>query len=343
MPPKQPAYEADDPEEDTIDLTPRMPALNGTSLNLLIDIYIDACRSRLDHQITVDGYEYQLIWFKDWWQVQGPGQNWRLLPSDFMRFEKFLRSAISSATHRVISYHTRHTIIKRLKEMFGWAFDKHYLKRDYGSWIPPADGGPPKRSAAGLPSLQKLLRAAGEGREAVRNRAVVAMLMGMGLRRAELSGIDIEKVVVHADYSGNSEVVGKRTRANKTGERKVAFDIPTGKIIVAYLDSQERISGPLFLGQRGERLTGQGIYKVVKDAIALASLEKQITGPHDLRRAFSTHWARASPGPDSAHRRQKQLGHESYEQTMEYTLLDVDDIRADLISPLALFPDDDPY
>lgn len=340
MPPKQSA----EPEEaETINLAPRVPALNGTHLNVLIDLYIEACRLRLDHQVTVDGYEYQLIWFKDWWQGTGPGQSWRLLPDDFMRFEKYLRGATSAATGRQISYNTRHTIIKRLKEMFGWAFEKGYLQRDYGKWVPNAEGGPPKRSAAGIPSLQRLLKAAGEGRQPVRNRAIVAMLMGMGLRRAELSGLNLEKVVVLADHSGHAHVVGKRTRANPTGHRQAAFDSATGKIIVAYLDSQNRASGPMFLGQRGERLTGQGIYKVVKEAIAASSLQAQIVGPHDLRRAFSTHWARNSPGPDSAHRRQRQLGHESYEQTMEYTLLDIDDIRVDLISPLALFPEDDPY
>jgi integrase len=133
-----------------------------------------------------------------------------------------------------------------------------------------------------------------------------------------------------------AHVVGKRTKANADGSRDAAFDSATGKIMVAYLDSLERVSGPLFIGQRGERLKGHGIYLIVKKAIAEANLENQIIGPHDLRRAFATHQARSAKGPDAADRLRRQLGHASYSMTAEYILLDVDDIRKDLVSPLML-------
>jgi site-specific recombinase XerD len=92
----------------------------------------------------------------------------------------------------------------------------------------------------------------------------------------------------------------------------------------------------LFIGQRGKRLTGQGVYKVVKTAIAEAHLQNQIIGPHDLRRAFATYYRRNRGDKQSADLLRRQLGHAGYAQTDEYTLLEVDDIRLDLVSPVAL-------
>jgi site-specific recombinase XerC len=328
----------EDRSEDVgqINLAPRVPALNGTHLNWLIDQYIAACRVRLDHQVTVDGYEYELLWFKRWWEEDGKTRQWLLHADDLIRFEKYLRTVISPSTKRRLSYHTRATIVKRLREALHWAQVQGYLDRSYTKWVPKADGAPPKRHAAHISALHQLLDVVSAGPEPVRNRAIIAMLMGMGLRRAELSHLDIEEVVIEADSSGYAHVVGKRTKANPSGERDAAFDSATGKIIVAYLDATGRTSGPLFIGQRGERLTGQGVYKVVKKAIADAHLQNQIIGPHDLRRAFATYYRRNRGDKQSADLLRRQLGHAGYAQTDEYTLLEVDDIRVDLVSPVAL-------
>lgn len=323
------------PPPAPINRLPRVQPLDGHDLNWLIAHYIETCRLRLDHQITVNGYEYQLRWFVSWWQGEGVSQEWLLRPDDFARFERFLRGAVSPSTQRPLSYHTRATILKRLKEMLNWAYDEGYVERDYTAWVPRVEGAPPKRTAAQITTLAQLLDAAGRGYEPLRDRAIVAMLMGMGLRRAEVAHLNVEDVVVEADHSGYANVVGKRTKANPSGQRYAAFDRATGNLIVAHLDSLGRASGPLFVGQRG-RLTGQGVYKIVKRAIAEAKLDGQLVGPHDLRRAFATHYRRNRKDKTSADLLRRQLGHASLSMTDEYTLLDVDDIRADLISPLAL-------
>jgi site-specific recombinase XerD len=325
-----------DEDVGQINLAPHVPALNGTHLNWLMDQYIAACRTRLDHQLTVDGYAYQLLWWKSWWNEEGPIRQWLLRADDLSQFEKYLRLATSPATKRRLSYHTRATIVKRLREALHWAQAQGYLDRDYTKWVPKADGAPPKRKAANISALTMLLEVAGHSSEPLRNHAIIAMLLGMGLRREELSHLNIEEVVIEADFSGYAHVVGKRTKANQSGERDAAFDSATGQIVVAYLDADGRMNGPLFIGQRGERLTGQGIYKVVKTAIAEANLESQIIGPHDLRRAFATYYRRNRGDKQSADLLRRQLGHAGYAQTDEYTLLEVDDIRVDLVSPVAL-------
>ena len=318
-----------------INLSPAIHALDATHLNWLIERYIHASYLRLENTVTVDRYAAELHWFTRWWADDGPTRGWVINPEDFVRFERHLRQARA----KPLAYLTRHTIIKRLKEALRWAHENGYLDRDYTKWIPPAVGAPPKRKAASIASLHRLIDAAGKSHKGrrLRDRCIVAMLMGIGLRRAEVTSLNIEDVIVEADHSGYVNVVGKRTKANADGRRAAAFDSATGVIIVEYLDSCAYTRGPLFLGERGGRLLGNGVYKVVKRAIAAASLEGEITGPHDLRRAFATHYKRnRREGGDMLRR---QLGHASFTQTAEYTLMEVDDIRAEMISPLSLRPE----
>ena len=231
-------------------------------------------------------------------------------------------------------------VLTRLREMFHWACNNTYTEKDYATWIPKADGGPPKRRAVGITALMRLLTEAGNSRKGMRDRAMIAMFIGMGLRRGEICNLNVEDVIIEADLSGYADVTGKRTKANPSGKRDAAFDAATGRIVVAYLDSTVYTHGPLFRNPMDERLTTQGVYDRVKDIIKRSGLEDQVQACHDLRRAFATHTARRQRGPDAADRLRRQLGHAKYDQTAEYTLLDVDDIRVDFVSPVAMMPED---
>src|SRR5689334_11781102 len=94
------------PPEDvgTIDLTPRVPALDATHLTWLIEQYLNRCRTEFSDPTTVDSYESNLQWFCNWWQREGPKQNWLLRQADLLRFEKHLREVISPRTHRKLAF-----------------------------------------------------------------------------------------------------------------------------------------------------------------------------------------------------------------------------------------------
>lgn len=284
-------------------------------------------------------YAAVLRHFQTWWSENGPALQWRITEADFATFERFLRTKVDERRGTVLMYSTRRTVLRRLREVFRWAFKRQYVTRDYSVWIPHAHGSSPKRKAAKVSSLQALMEAAdlNPHGQPVRDKAILAMLMGMGLRRAEVSALNIENLHLDDDRSGYATVVGKKTKANPDGVRSAAWDVATGKYIADHLKREARARGPLFVGIRGERLTGQGIYRVVKGVIADAGLEAQISGPHDLRRAFATHFKRNRRNSGDLLRR--QLGHAHYDMTDAYTLLDVDDIRRDIISPLALPPE----
>lgn len=318
---------------DTIDRTPHVPALDGTHLNWLIDHYIQACRARLDRQATVDVYEDKLRWFTRWWEGEGPKCDWRLRQADLERFEKYLRAVVSPLTKRVLAYNTRHDVLRRLRKALRWAYENNHVKRDYSSWIPKADGGPPQRKAAGVAALRRLLDAAGDGANPPRDRAILAMLIGMGLRRAEIANLDVESMTFDEDGSGYADVTGKRTRAKPTGKRQAAFDSTTGECIAAHLAAAGYKDGPLFRNRFRQRIGAYGVYKIVKAAIRRAGLEGEIQACHDLRRAFATHHFRQRKDKALL---QRQLGHVKYATTDTYTLLDINDIRREIVSPLSV-------
>lgn len=328
-----------DPPEDvgTIDLTPRVPALDGRHLNWLIEQYLYRCRSEFTDPTTVDSYESNLLWFNNWWEREGPKQNWLLRQNDLLRFEKFLREAVSERTHRKLAFNTRKDVLRRMAEVFRWAQTKNYVSRDYTRWLPRPAGQTKKRKAAPLYILERLILDASSSYIAARDRAMLTVFIGMGLRRAEVSRLDVEDLTFKDDSSGYASITGKRTRDKGDGHRDAAFDKATGHILANYLEAVGYERGPLFRGRNNERLTVQGVYKVVKRLIVHAGLEEHLQGCHDLRRAFATHVARHRQGKDSAKLLKEQMGHTSYAHTADkYILTDVEDIRIDLVSPISL-------
>lgn len=321
----------------TIRREPAIPTLEAADLNWLIGQYISWQRTQVD-QKTVDCYDSKLRWFVKWWDKVGPPKEWLLRQSDLEAFERHLRTVLSERTKRELSWHSRNDVLRRLREMFHWAYSKDYTDRDYAEWIPKADGGPPKRRAAAMIDLIKLLGEASNSSTPLRDKAMIAMMMGMGLRRIEIVNLNIEDVTIRADFSGFAHVVGKKTVANATGERDAVFDAATGRLIAAHLDAIDDTFGALFRTTIGTRMSGLAVYRATKKLIGAAKLDGKITACHDLRRAFATFSARHSKGTDAADRRRRQLGHKKFSQTADYELLDVEDLAEGFVSPVGMMP-----
>lgn len=314
-----------EPEEDCID---------GIHLDVLLEMWLQHCFTKAE-PYTVACYRDKLAHFRRWWSSVGPNYNWQVTRKVFVDFEMALRDFVKPSGD-ALSYNTRNDVIRRLRSALKWAFETNRLPVNCRGWIPAASGEPPKRTVMGLAQLEHLMECAGQSLHPERDQALFAFLVGVGLRRIECVRLNIEHVVFFSDGTGLAKVTGKRTRANRTGEREVALDVATTPYVALHIVELGRNSGPLFCSSKtGERLTAQGIYKAVKSVVRRAGLDKQMQACHDLRRAFTTHFVRLRPGAAYADMLRRQLGHKYYSQTADYNLMSADDLRAHIVSPLA--------
>ena len=79
----------------------------------------------------------------------------------------------------------------------------------------------------------------------------------------------------------------------------------------------------LFVNRRGERLTRQGFWQILKGYAKSANLEAEVT-PHTLRHSFATHMLSGGAGLRSV---QELLGHANISTTEVYTHLTTEHIR----------------
>lgn len=319
---------------DRIIRSPHTPALDCHDFDWLVGQYLDDRRARVSPK-TLHTYLCRLRLISLWWQDVGPAREWLLRACDLDALEYHLRHT-PSQRGQPLAYTYRSGVLQSLREVLRWAYENGYTQNDYSGWVPAAQGSKAMRRAAGASELLRLLGECDNSPRRIRDRAIIAVFVGMGLRCSEVAHLKVEDVEFAPDGSGYAHVVGKRTRANPTGKRDAAFEAATGKLIAEHIDAQGVSRGPLFVSYRGVPVQPYTLYGIVKKLIKRAGLEDKIQACHDLRRAFTTFYARNRKGSDSADLRRRQLGHASYSQTTDYTLYEIDDIRRDIVSPISL-------
>lgn len=153
-------------------------------------------------------------------------------------------------------------------------------------------------------------RLADDGSELrIRDRLMVELAYGSGLRRDELRKANVEDV----DFEGQTvRVMGK---GNKT--RIVPMTTKAAATIRRYITCRQATRGPLFVSYTGRRLGCMGIYTALRTRAGIR--------PHLLRHACATHMLANGAGIRVI---QEILGHADLKATQIYTHLDKSDLAA---------------
>ncbi|NOZ79256.1 MAG: tyrosine recombinase XerC [Acidobacteria bacterium] len=151
-----------------------------------------------------------------------------------------------------------------------------------------------------------------------RDRAILELLYGAGLRVGELVGIGLD------DLQLNRRLVRVRGKGRK--ERIVPFGRKAAEAIRAYLPERARWrlktsdrTEPLFVNQRGDRLTDRSVRRILNAAVNRTAGLHHLH-PHSLRHAFATHLLEAGMDLRAI---QELLGHASLATTQIYTHVDL--------------------
>ena len=166
-----------------------------------------------------------------------------------------------------------------------------------------------------MKEVERLLHApAGEGRAALRDRALLEVLYATGLRVSEIAELTCE--AIHFD-SGYMRCMGKGSKV-----RIVPFGGQAQQTLLRYLDQGRPLfekpgSGTIvFLTYRGTGFTRKGIWKLIKHHARVAGIEKPVS-PHTLRHSFASHLRII----------QEMLGHADIATTQVYTHVDESRLR----------------
>ena len=171
-----------------------------------------------------------------------------------------------------------------------------------GNWLEPADA-------------RELLRApTGAGKKAVRDRAVLGLLLGCALRRAELVRLQVEDIQQRVGRWVLPDLVGKGGRV-----RTVPIPAWVKLLLDQWMMAAAITAGPLFRSvNKGDAVSAHGftenaVWGIVREYAG--DLELGNLAPHDLRRTCAR-LCRESGG--TLEQIQLLLGHASVQTTMNY-------------------------
>jgi integrase/recombinase XerC len=207
-----------------------------------------------------------------------------------------------------------------------------YLQRQGLMESNPAALAPTPKLEQGLPRFlavdevfHLLSRVATEGGfPALRDRAILEVFYGAGLRLSELAGLKLADLNLD---DGILKVWGKGAK-----ERLAFLGRPAKAALAAYLPARQRLlakglppTEALFLNRRGRPFSARGIARVAAAWARKAGLPGGLS-PHGLRHSFATHLLEGGADLRTV---QELLGHASISSTQRYLHLDLDHLMAE--------------
>jgi integrase/recombinase XerD len=162
--------------------------------------------------------------------------------------------------------------------------------------------------------------------EGGRNKAILEVLYGCGLRVSELTELKLSNLYLDIEFikvtgKGNKErlvpIGGSAVKALKIWIENIRVHIPIKK-------GEEDL---VFLNRRGSRLSRVYIFMIIKQLAELTGINKTIS-PHTFRHSFATHLVEGGADLRAV---QEMLGHESITTTEIYTHLDREYLKGTII------------
>ena len=237
--------------------------------------------------------------------------------------------------------------VAALKSFFNFLVEEDAIKEDPTEFLSAPRVGRNLPKFLSEDDVNKLLDQAAkeDSPEGQRDWAMLELLYATGLRVSELVSLNTDDVNLQEGYlrcmgKGSRERIAymypravQVLRAYTERSRPILLS-PAGTYTKAAIQGGQeapkvgkgrgsREEKALFVNQRGDRLTRQWVWTILKTYARKAALDKPIT-PHILRHSFATHMLRRGA---SLRHVQELLGHSSITTTQVYTHLTTEHVR----------------
>ena len=259
---------------------------------------------QLSTRQSLDGFAEWLRHFK---KVMTPGEVTLAQITDYLAFRK--KGGLAAASLKLI--------VVALKIFFRFLHIRHRLPEDIAEVLPLPRVERYLPQTLNEVQVEQLIESIAVNRPlGLRDRAMVELLYGSGLRISELTNarlehLQLEEHVIRVTGKGNkTRLVPVGAKAREAIERYLAEERPR--------HVRRRTGSELFLSVRGSKLTTVRCWQIVKERAQQAGLQQTVY-PHLLRHSFATHLL--TNGAD-LRIIQEMLGHADISTTQIYTHVD---------------------
>ena len=275
---------------------------------MMIDQFLDYLRyERNASPQTVQTYEESLRAFDSYLTFRDNGLSIDSVDTDL------IRDWMESLMDKGNSASTINKNLSALRSFYRFALKRGLVKKDPAHAVTGPKKSKPLPQFLREGEMDRLL----DGLEwdssfnNVRARTILILFYETGLRRSELVGLDDKDV----DYDA--------AQLKVTGKRNKQRIVPFGAELAEQLKSYQAVrrekfgetSGAMFLSDKGERISGEQVYQIVRKYLSMVtSLKKR--SPHVLRHTFATAMLNNGAGLESI---KNLLGHASVSTTEIYT------------------------
>jgi len=272
---------------------------------------------------TLDAYRNDLSQFAAFVREQtaqsdGPQTGWEVVD------RSLLLNYLVNLKERSYAPATMARKVAAVKSFFNFLVAEGKLGKNPAEGITGPKVGKSLPRAITVAEVEKLLeqpdkRSTPEGK---RDKAMLELLYATGMRVTELVSLDVRDVNLRAGFV---RCFGKGSK-----ERIIPIHSKAIRAVKSYLDDvRTRLLGAagetaLFLNRRGQRLTRQGFWLILKGYTKKAGIQADIT-PHVLRHSIATHLLHS--GKMNLRELQELLGHANISTTQVYTHLTTERMR----------------